>query len=130
MQKNIEFFVLQPTFFYIKNCSNSFFLSFKISSHVIADSSSIRIANYSPFFTTTCIKIRNITFTHKHQHLSLFHLWFQLHFLPSNLHLHLPVISFIKIFNSFFPVNLIKTCIFNSYVLFGTHTLLDKSLRV
>ena len=33
-------------------------------------------------------------------------------------------------FYSFFHVTILKTCIFKSSVLFGTHTLLDKSLRV
>ena len=39
-------------------------------------------------------------------------------------------ISFVKIFDSFFPVIIIKSCMFKSSVSFGTHTLLDKSLRV
>ena len=34
------------------------------------------------------------------------------------------------LFDYFFPVIMLKTCIFKSSVLFGTHTLLDKSLRV
>ena len=37
---------------------------------------------------------------------------------------------FVKIFDSFFPVIILKTCIFKSSALFGTHALLDKSLRV
>ena len=36
----------------------------------------------------------------------------------------------LKIFDSFFPGTILKTCIFKSSVLFGIHTLLDKSLRV
>ena len=32
------------------------------------------------------------------------------------------------IFDSFFPVIILKTCIFKSFVLFGTHTSLHKSL--
>ena len=38
--------------------------------------------------------------------------------------------SLLKIFDSVFPVIILKTCIFKSSDLFGTHTLLDKSLRV
>ena len=48
---------------------------------------------------------------------------FELYFLPSSLLIHLHVS--LKIFGSF-----IKTCVFKSSVLFETHTLLDKSLRV
>ena len=44
-------------------------------------------------------------------YLSLFHFWFELHFLPSNLHLHPH------------DLNLLEH-------IFETHTLLDKSLRV
>ena len=36
---------------------------------------------------------------------------------------------FVNIFNSFIPV-MLKTLRFRSYVLFGTHILLDRSLRV
>ena len=38
--------------------------------------------------------------------------------------------TFVKIFESFSPAIILKTCIFKSSVLFGTHILLDKSLRV
>ena len=34
------------------------------------------------------------------------------------------------LFDYFFPAIMLKTYIFKSSVLFGTHTLLDKSLRV
>ena len=37
--------------------------------------------------------------------------------------------SFVKIIDSFFPVIILKTCTFKSSVLFGTHILLDESLR-
>ena len=36
----------------------------------------------------------------------------------------------IQTFDSFFPVIILNTGIFKSSVLFGTHTLLDTSLRV
>ena len=67
---------------------------------------------------------------HPHQYLTLIHTCFELHFFPSNLHLHLYAISFVKNFYSFFNVIMLKTCIFKSSVLFETNTLLDKSLRV
>ena len=38
--------------------------------------------------------------------------------------------SFAKMFDSFFPVIILKICIFKSPVLVGTHTLLDKSLQL
>ena len=38
--------------------------------------------------------------------------------------------SCVKTFDSFFPVIILKTCIFKSFVLFGTNSFLDKSLRV
>ena len=38
--------------------------------------------------------------------------------------------SFVRIFYLFFPVIILKTCVLKSSILFGTHTLLDKSLRV
>ena len=33
-------------------------------------------------------------------------------------------------FDSFFPAIILRTCILKSSILFGTHTLLDKSLRL
>ena len=50
------------------------------------------------FFTLT------LCFSHTHQHLLLFHFWFELHFLPSGLHLHLHDKCFFNIFDSFIPV--------------------------
>ena len=51
-------------------------------------------------------------------------------FFPSNLHLHLHNISFVNVFDTFIPVIMLKTLRFKSSVLFGTHTLLDKSFTV
>ena len=65
-----------------------------------------------------------------HQHLSLFHHWSELHFLPSNLHLQSHGISFVNIFDWFIPAMMLNMLRFKSSVLFGTHTLLDKSFRV
>ena len=47
-------------------------------------------------------------------------------FFPSNLHLR----YFVKIFDSFFSVVMLETCIFKSFVFFRTHTILDRSLGV
>ena len=40
------------------------------------------------------------------------------------------MIYFVKIFNLFIHVIILKTSIFKSYVSFGKHPLLDKSLKV
>ena len=69
-------------------------------------------------------------FLHLHQHLSLFHFWFELHFLLSNLHLHSHGICFANVFYSFTTAIMLKMVRFESSVLFGMHTLLDRSLRV
>ena len=50
--------------------------------------------------------------------------------LTSNLHLHLHDICFVNVFDSFIPVIMLNTLRFKSSVLFGIHTLLDKSFRV
>ena len=73
------------------------------------------------FFTSRC-------FLHWHRHLSLFHYWSELHFLPSNLHLHSHDICFVNVFHSFVPVIMLNTLRFKSSVLFGTHILFDKLL--
>ena len=57
----------------------------------------------------------------------------ELHFFPSNLYLHLHDICTVNVSNSFIPVimlNMLRFKSFNLTVLFETHTLLDKSLRV
>ena len=69
-------------------------------------------------------------FLHSYGHLSFLHRWSELHFLPSNLHIHSHHICFVNVFNSFIPVIMLSTLRFKSSFLFGTHTLLDKSLRV
>ena len=57
-------------------------------------------------FRTTGYRIPKITFWHiqcsfgflySHQHLSLFHFWLKLHFLPSNLHSNLHDICFVNV---------------------------------
>ena len=64
------------------------------------------------------------------RHLWLFHFWFKLHFLPSNLHLYSPDTPFVNDFDSFIPVNILKILKFKCSILFRTHTLLDRPLRV
>ena len=46
------------------------------------------------------------------------------------LHLHSHDLSIAKGFDPFVSVIILKTSIFKSFVLFGTHALLDKSLRL
>ena len=53
-----------------------------------------------------------------------------LHFVSSDLHLHLHEICFVKVFHSFIAVIMLKKFRFKSSVLFRTHTLLDKPLIV
>ena len=51
-------------------------------------------------------------------------------FYPSNLHLHSHDVCFVNAFDSYISVNMLNTPKFKSSALFGTHSLLDKSLRV
>ena len=104
-----------------------------VSSRVIAESSII-LAKYFPFLQLYD-RIPNIIFcTYMmlfYTHIDTdFHHWFELRFLTTNLHLHSLDICFVNVFNSFIPVIMLNSLGFKSYVLFGTHTLLDKSLRV
>ena len=46
------------------------------------------------------------------------------------LHLDSHDTRFVNVFDSFIPVIMLNTLRFKSFVLFGIHTLLDKSLRV
>ena len=104
-----------------------------ISSQIIL---SIMLAKYFPFWQPHVAGLKTYSFSyiwcslHSDQHLSLFHHWFELHFFPSNLHLHLHNICYFDVFNSFIPIIMLNTLRFKSSVLFGMHTLLDKSFRV
>ena len=94
------------------------FVSSIISSHVMTESS-ITLAKYFSFsqrhvtgvqigyFLHTLCFFR---FLHCYRHLLLFHFWFELYFLPLHLHLH--------------------SNDNHAAVLFETHTLLDRSLKV
>ena len=101
-----------------------------VSARVITESSVI-LVKYLPFFpphkaTLQILSLLHIwCFLHSHQHLSLFHFWYELNILPSNLHLHSHISCF-----TFFPVIIWKTSIFKSTVVLPTLTLLDRSLRV
>ena len=88
-------------------------------------------------FTTAYSRISNIyifshtwRFLHWYRHLLLFYQWSELHFFPIKSNLHLHDISFAKIFDVITHVIMLNALRFKSSVLFGTHTLLDKSLRV
>ena len=135
-QVNIRnFFVLQISFF-LFNFVVTVFVSFSIiSSHVITELSII-LAKCLPFlqlhvagFQYNVFHIRDVFYTR----ISIYHYSaFDLNtiFFPSNLHLHLLDMSYVKVFDSFFPVIILKICTLNLSVLFGTHTLLEKSIRV
>ena len=88
--------------------------------------------------TTTRTRIPNIIFStyamfhwilHSHWHLLLFQFWFELHFIASNLHLHLHEICLINVFASFIIVIMFYTFKFTSSVLFEICTLADGSSR-
>ena len=70
---------------------------------------------------------RNFTPTPTVIIISLF-IW--LDFLPSNFHFHLHDTFLVNIFDSFIHVIILKTFTFKSFVLFGKHIQLDRSLRV
>ena len=55
--------------------------------------------------------------------LLLFHHWFELDFVLSNLYLPSHDICLVNVSNSFIPVIMLSTLRFKSSVLFGTHTL-------
>ena len=131
----IQIFFFTGYFFFVKICWHCFCWNSLIPPNYWV------INNTWIFFTifaTTFSKIPNIIFFahmffrffHSHQHLPLFHVWFELLFLPSNLHLHLHDICFVNVFDSFIPVIMLKTLRFKSSLSFGTNTLLDRSLRV
>ena len=52
------------------------------------------------------------------------------HIFYQNLHLHSHYVWYVNVFYSFIPVIMLNTLRFKFSVLFGTHTLLGKSLRV
>ena len=54
----------------------------------------------------------------------------ELYFLQSNLHLYSHNISFVSFVYSFISVIMLSTLRFKYSILFGTHTLLDKSFSV
>ena len=91
--------------FFIKICWNCFcrFDNFITRNDWIINNTSYIFK----FFGTTCSRIPNITFF-AHQHLLLFHFWFQLY-------------CFVKI--SFIPVIILKTSTFKFSVLLETHSL-------
>ena len=93
----------------------------------------------STIFATTCGRILNITFL---IYAILFRictltstfiiisLLIELHFLLWNLHSHLNDICFINVFNLFISGFMLEMFRFKSSVLYGTHTLLERSSKV
>ena len=69
-------------------------------------------------------------FLHSYQYLLLFHNRFELHFVPSNLHLNSHERCFVDVFDSLISIIMPKRLTFKSSFLFGIHALLDKSFRV
>ena len=131
----VKNFYFTDCIFVIKMCCNCFCLFFN---NFITNNRWI-ILNTCQIFTifiTTCSRIPNISFFtswcfwHSHQHLLLFYHWSELHFVLSYLHLNSHDICFVNIFYPFILVIILSTLRFKFFVLFGTHTLLDKLLRV
>ena len=122
---SLRYFLLEQ--FFVWNV----FVVYRSSSHVIIESSVI-LAKYLPFsqLKVAGFQIQGF-FAHmiffrmlqSHQYQSPFNFWLELHFPPSNLHLHSLDIYFFNVFDSFIPVITLKTLRFKSYVLFGTHIL-------
>ena len=142
-QVKYKFCLLQIIFFSLTFVSSLFYLASAsiISSHIIAESS-IVLAKCFIFLQLHVAEFQTESFSDMCFLHSLWFSWFYFCFYchssidlnyifsSSNLHLHTHDISFVKIFDSFFSVIVSKTCIFKSFVLFETHTLLDKPLRV
>ena len=120
-------------FFSLKFISSSY--ESITSSHVITESSII-LAKYFPFSQLHVAGFQIYRFSHiwcflySHWHSLFFYHWSKLHFVPLGLHLHSHEICFINVFNSYIHIIMLKKLRFKSSVLFGIHTLLDKSFRV
>ena len=115
MEVKYRNFVFYKPYFLIKICWNCFCLFVVWLYNFITHNHWI--------FATTCWRISN-------QHLSLFQHWFELHCLPPTLLSHSHDICFVNVFDLYISVIIFNTLRFKSYVSFGTHTLLGKSLRV
>ena len=126
-------YVFSLKFIVIAFAFSSFNLGFtSIISSQITTESSIILAKYFSFLKLHG-KVMQVwsflqiwSFLHSHQHVSLFHFPFELHFLPLNLHSHLHDIYFVKLFDTYLRHIIFKTCISKCSVLLGTHTLKDK----
>ena len=108
------------------------FISSIVLAFVITESSII-LAKYLPFYMLQDAKyifFARIMFFRIFKLTSTFIVIALLYFLPSNLLMHSHDICFVTVLDSFIPVIMLKTFRFKSSVLFGTHTLLDRSLGV
>ena len=84
----------------------------------------------STSMNSTSMNTDSFKFLHSYRHLSLFHFRFELHFLSLNLHLHSYFTCLVPVFDSFIFTIVVRTLKFTSFVLFGTHGLSDRSIRV
>ena len=127
---------MQLFFFSLFDLASTSSLYDSITSPQITYDLSKILAKFFPFSQLHMEKLqtqyfsRTLRFLHSHRHLWLFHHSSELHFLPSNLHVHLHDICFVNVFDSFIPITILGTLRFKPTVLFGIHTLFDKSLRV
>ena len=126
--RNFLKYILLRQLYWSTFCWNSFcfFYNFIAYNYWIVNNTSYIFT----IFVTTCCRIPNTIslharcsfgLSHIHRHSSLFHFWFKLHFLLSNLQSHLHNICFVNVFGSFIPVMIWKTCKFKSSVSFETH---------
>ena len=109
-----------------------------ISSHMITELSII-LSKYFPFLLLHVaeiifVKPNIISFTYivytYTNNFRFFHHWYELLFLPSNLHLNLHNRCFVNVSNLFVPAMMLKLLRFISSVILGTHSLLNKSFKV
>ena len=106
-----------------------------ISSHLITESSII-LAKYLPSLKIHVAGFQIYFFSHmlcllhSRRHLLLFNHWFELHFLPSNLHFHSRDICLVNVFDLFMPVIMSNLFRFKSSFLVGILILIDTPLRV
>ena len=101
---------------------------FITSSQIIIESSTILC-----LFTITCNRITNIFFftyimfyinIYRYSSIDLTHILFH------QFYIYAHEICFENVFDSFVPIIMLHTLKFKSFLLFGIHTLLDKSLRI
>ena len=117
-------------------CIVTVFVSSVVVSHLITESLVVLI-KHLPIYQLHVVKFQ-IYFLH-----SCFFFYFYTHIdnyyystfdfkytFYHQFYIYIRIICFVNVFGSYLPVTMLKTLRFNFSVLFGTHTLIDKLLRV